>query len=240
MIYKFYLLSILLFFNIVNTAYADNSAYGDLVSEHVYHLTKGDIHFATTSNKIYKQPNEYMFVIESNTSGIFKIKKDHRIEVSRYESKSINPSYYKFYRNKKDKLEIIETFFNKDSSVIMTTHTINNVTKNIEHEKMRHIQDRLSVQIDYQKKLNEGKYSQDYRIIDKGRLREYQFRHVGEEEIETIFGKTNAVVIHKLIKNNKRNTLTWYAIDYGFIPVKIEQYRKNSLKFTVTLEEVKK
>ena len=60
----------------------------------------------------YKQPNEYMFVIESNTSGIFKIKKDHRIEVSRYESKSINPSYYKFYRNKKDKL-IIETFLTK-------------------------------------------------------------------------------------------------------------------------------
>ena len=178
-------------------------------------------------------------MIESNTSGIFKIKKDHRIEVSRYESKSINPSYYKFYRNKKDKLEIIETFFNKDSSVIMTTHTINNVTKNIEHEKMN------IFKIDYlykliTKKLNEGKYSQDYRIIDKGRLREYQFRHVGEEEIETIFGKTNTVVIHKLIKNNKRNTLTWYAIDYGFIPVKIEQYRKNTLKFTVTLEEVKK
>ena len=57
-------------------------------------------------------------------------------------------------------------------------------------------------EIDYQKKLNEGKYSQDYRIIDKGRLREYQFRHVGEEEIQTIFGKSNTVVIHKLIKNN--------------------------------------
>ena len=62
----------------------------------------------------------------------------------------------------------------------------------------------------------------------------------GRRTLIIIFGKTNAVVIHKLIKNNKRNTLTWYAIDYGFIPVKIEQYRKNSLKFTVTLEEVKK
>ena len=85
MVYKFYLLSILLFFNIINITYADNSAYGDLVSEHIYHLTKGDIHFGTTSNKIFKQPYEYIFVIESNTSGIFKIKKDHRIEVSRYE-----------------------------------------------------------------------------------------------------------------------------------------------------------
>ena len=50
MIYKFYLLSTLLCFNIISTAFADNSAYGDLVSEHIYHLTKGDIHFGTTSS----------------------------------------------------------------------------------------------------------------------------------------------------------------------------------------------
>ncbi len=240
MIYKFYLLNTLLLFNIINIAYADNSEYGELISEHIYHLKKGDIHFATTSNKIFKESSEHIFMIESKTSGIFKMKKDHRIEVSRYESENIKPIYYKFYRDKKDKLEIIETFFTKDSSIIMTSHSTNNIVKNIKHENMKHIQDRLSVQIDYQKKLNKGKYSQDYRIIDKGRLREYQFRHIGEEEIETIFGKTNTVVIHKLIKNNKRNTLTWYAIDYGFIPVKIEQYRKNALKFTVTLEEIKK
>ncbi|GIS46682.1 MAG: hypothetical protein Ct9H90mP18_10140 [Gammaproteobacteria bacterium] len=189
MIYKFYLLSTLLFFNIINTAYLIIARMEILFQSMYTPFTKGDIHFATTSNKIFKKPNEYIFVIESNTSGIFKIKKDHRIEVSKYESKNINPSYYKFYRNKKDKLEIIETFFNKDSSVIMTTHTINNVTKNIEHEKMRHIQDRLSVQIDYQKKLNEGKYSQDYRIIDKGRLREYQFRHLERRKLRLFLVK---------------------------------------------------
>ena len=240
MTYKHHLLGILLIFNMNNIVYANNDEYGDLISEHIYHLTKGEIHFATTSNKIFEKANEHIFVIESKTSGIFKIKKDHRIEVSRYESNSIKPSYYKFYRSKKDKLEIIETFFNKDNSVIITTHTTNDITKNIKHENMKYTQDRLSVQIDYQDKLDEGKYSQDYRIIDKGRLREYQFRHIGEEEIETILGKTNTVIIHKLIKNNKRNTLTWYAIDYGFIPVKIEQYRENTLKFTVTLEEVRK
>ncbi len=240
MIHKYYLLSILLIFNINNITYADDNEYGDLISEHIYYLSKGEIHFATTSNKIFKKSNEKIFVIESKTSGIFKMKKDHRIEVSRYESKNTKPYYYKFYRNKKDKLEIIETFFNKDNSMIITTHSTNNVIKNIKHKKIKHTHDRLSVQVDYQDKLKEGKYSHDYRIIDKGRLREYQFRHIGEEEIETILGKTSTVIIHKFIKNNKRNTLTWYAIDHGFIPVKIEQYRENTLKFTVTLEEIRK
>ena len=75
------------------------------------------------ASKIFKQPNEYIFVIESNTSGIFKIKKDHRIEVSRYESKSINPSYYKFYRNKKDKLEILDK-----NLLLDKIYQVNNVT----------------------------------------------------------------------------------------------------------------
>ena len=87
MIHKYYLLSILLIFNINNITYADDNEYGDLISEHIYYLSKGEIHFATTSNKIFKKSNEKIFVIESKTSGIFKMKKDHRIEVSRYESR---------------------------------------------------------------------------------------------------------------------------------------------------------
>ena len=46
--------------------------------------------------------------------------------------------------------------------------------------------------------------------------------------------------LKKSIENNKRSTLTWYAIDYDFIPVKIEQYRKKSLKFSVILNKVYK
>ena len=42
----------------------------------------------------------------------------------------------------------------------------------------------------------------------------------------------------KIIENNKRSTLTWYAVDHDFIPVKIEQYREESLVFTVILEKV--
>ena len=51
---------------------------------------------------------------------------------------------------------------------------------------------------------------------------------------------TNTIVIQKLIENNKRSTLTWYAVDYDYVPVKIEQYRKKALKFTATLISVDK
>jgi hypothetical protein len=96
------------------------------------------------------------------------------------------------------------------------------------------------VQIDFQEKMKTGTFEYKYNIIDKGRLRKYSFILYSADIIETVFGKTNTIVIKKLIENNKRSTLTWYAVDYGFVPVKIEQYREESLVFTVILEKVYK
>jgi hypothetical protein len=94
------------------------------------------------------------------------------------------------------------------------------------------------VQIDFQEKMKTGVFEYKYNIIDKGRLRKYSFILHSDDIIETVFGETSTIVIKKLIENNKRSTLTWYAVDYDFIPVKIEQYRKNSLVFTVILDKV--
>ena len=87
----------------------------------------------------------------------------------------------------------------------------------------------------YQEKLKSGKYDVNYFVIDKGRDRKYIFKLVDTQVIDTIFGKTETILIKKIIEGNKRNTLTWYAINHAFIPVKIEQYRKKTLKFTAYL-----
>ena len=93
----------------------------------------------------------------------------------------------------------------------------------IKTEKIKHedsdcsAQDRLSVQIDYRKKLKSGKYNIGYFVIDKGREREYEFKFIDTQVIDTIFGKTETVVVKKIIQGNKRSTLTWYAVNHGFV-----------------------
>ena len=110
------------------------------------------------------------------------------------------------------------------------------IKKEIEHKDSNcSALDRLSVQIDYQNKLKSGKYDVEYLVIDKGRERNYIFKLVESETIDTIFGQTETVVIKRIIQGNKRSTLTWYAINHDFVPVKIEQYRKTTLKFTAYL-----
>lgn len=218
------------------------------VWKHKYKLSKSDIHFGTTVNTLYKISDvknteskvKWEFKIYSTTAGIFKVKKDIRTESSHFikQNSDIFPDTYLFIREKKDSLEKYETKISFDESMKSTTiFSHNNETKEIVHPIIKGVQDRLSVQLDYKNKMRTADFDQKYKVIDKGRMRDYSFNLVGTESIKTIFGQTSTVIIKKTIKDNKRSTLTWYAIDHDFIPVKIEQYRKDVLKFTVTLDE---
>ena len=86
--------------------------------------------------------------------------------------------------------------------------------------------------------MKKGIFESSYNVIDKGRARQYIYTVHSNDVLDTILGEINTIVIKRVIANNKRSTLTWYAVDHDYIPVKIQQYRKESLKFTVYLEQV--
>jgi len=69
-------------------------------------------------------------------------------------------------------------------------------------------------------------------------VREYTYSVESLDTINTIFGETKCIVVRRVIKDNKRSTLTWYAIDKDFIPVVIKQYRKKNLQFTAELNKI--
>lgn len=225
---------IFIFFIFIDYTYAEEL----IISKYQYGLYKGNIHFGSSEQTLFKNGPIYTFNIKSTSAGIFKLKKDDRLETTIFvkENSMIKPISYKFIKEKKNSSQLIETIFNLDNSY---AYTIENNNKQ-EHTNIPYSLDRLSVQIDFQEKMKTGVFEYKYNIIDKGRLRKYSFVLHSDAIINTVFGETNTIVIKKLIENNKRSTLTWYAVDYDFIPVKIEQYRKEALVFTVILNEVYK
>ena len=214
------------------------SAESLVISKHKYNLHKGNIQFGVSEQTLVREGLNYRFTIKSNSAGIFKLKKDNRLETTKYIRNNgvIKPISYKYVKEKKDSINFIETFFDLDNKY---AYTINNNEK-YEHDNIPYSLDRLSVQIDFQEKMKSGVFEHEYNIIDKGRVRRYSFILHSDDVIETVFGETNTIVIKKLIENNKRSTLTWYAVDHNYIPVKVEQYRKKSLKFTATLIQIYK
>ena len=215
-----------------------------------YDLKKNKITFGTNTNIFLKTVNNmYSFEIYACTSGIFKIKKDDRKETSLFEIKNeeVETHSYNFNRVLKNRTDKVVTTFNLidtrgkklwPDGKCLSHSSIQNKDgeKEIKHKDSNcRALDRLSVQIDYQEKLKSGEYDVEYFVIDKGRERKYIFELVDAQVIDTIFGKTETILVKKIIEGNKRNTLTWYAINHAFIPVKIEQYRKKTLKFTAYL-----
>ena len=215
-----------------------------------YDLKKSNITFGTNTNIFHRiSDNLYSFNIFACTSGIFKLKKDDRKETSLFEINNgeVETSSYSFNRVLKGRTDKVATTFNvTDPSgkklwpdgKCLSHSAIQNKDgeQEVKHKNSNcRALDRLSVQIDYQEKLKSGKYDVNYFVIDKGRDRKYIFKLVDTQVIDTIFGKTETILIKKIIEGNKRNTLTWYAINHAFIPVKIEQYRKKTLKFTAYL-----
>ena len=209
----------------------------EIISQHDYSLYKGTILFGKSSYVLSRIGSNFFFKIKSSTDGVFKIKKDERMESSNYviNNNKISPITYLYSRKRKDKEEKLITNFKSNSSAITI---VNDDTK--EHSNIKGILDRLSVQIAFQEDMKKGVFESKYNIIDKGRSRVYVYTIHSDDVIDTIFGQTNTIVIRRIIENNKRSTLTWYAVDHDYIPVKIEQYRKDALKFTVYLEEVVK
>ncbi|HEY9198304.1 MAG TPA: DUF3108 domain-containing protein [Gammaproteobacteria bacterium] len=83
--------------------------------------------------------------------------------------------------------------------------------------------DKLVVQLAVMMDLNNGKRKLVYAIADGGKLKEYQFAVVGEENVKVPAGEFATVKIQRLRKDNDRTTHFWCAPALGHLPVRIEQ-----------------
>ena len=140
-----------------------------------YDLKKSNITFGRNVNKLEKIGDTFKFEITASTAGIFKLKKDERFESSIFKihNNEIKPSTYMFTRHLKDTVEVIATNFDVKENHGSFDNTKGCISySEIKTETIKHedsdcsAQDRLSVQIDYRKKLKSGKINtyNDHRI----------------------------------------------------------------------------
>jgi hypothetical protein len=84
---------------------------------------------------------------------------------------------------------------------------------------------------------NEPWPSMTYQIADDGRLKTYDFKVTGEEELETPVGKINTVKVIRVRKSEDRSTTFWLAPDYEFMLIRLQQIEKKNRGFELHLEE---
>ena len=83
--------------------------------------------------------------------------------------------------------------------------------------------DKMNYQIRLRSDLAAGKKDIDYTVADRGDIRTYRFRVLGEEQLDTKLGKLRTLKVERLSNNEKRKTVMWHAVDRDYLIVRLEQ-----------------
>jgi hypothetical protein len=101
------------------------------------------------------------------------------------------------------------------------------------------VQDDLSIQIALLFALRQGRTPANLSMIDKNSIRDYDYQREGAETIATKLGKIDTVVYASHHQNSPRVTRFWCAPSRGYLPVRVEQKRLDSVEWTMEIETLK-
>lgn len=100
------------------------------------------------------------------------------------------------------------------------------------------LQDPMSVQIALMVELAAGRTPSDYWILDKDRIKDYEYRAEGRARLRTAAGEFDTVIWSSRRPGSDRVTRVWYAPARGYAPVRAERLRGGRIEFAMTLKSL--
>jgi hypothetical protein len=123
-----------------------------------------------------------------------------------------------------------------------TTNRVTGIAENepVDEALTPGVQDSLSVQIALMCALNAGQSPKSFLLIDKNKVKEYQYTHEGNASLDTPEGKLETVIYTSQREGANRLTRFWIAPSLGYLPVRAEQVRKGKRELQLRLKAVER
>ena len=102
------------------------------------------------------------------------------------------------------------------------------------------IQDDLSVQIAMMVELLHSRTPEHLWMIDRNSAREYRYRREGAQTIDTPLGRIDTIVYSSQHPGSPRVTRFWCAPSAGYLPMRVEQKRIDSVEWTMDIRSLKR
>ncbi len=101
------------------------------------------------------------------------------------------------------------------------------------------VQDKSSYQLALQRDVADGKTSMSYQVLDGDDLDTYDFRVLGEETVETMVGTVDAIKVERVRDptQSKRITVLWFAKDWDYLLVRLQQIENDGKEYQIILED---
>ena len=101
------------------------------------------------------------------------------------------------------------------------------------------VQERHSHTLMLRRDLRAGATTMQYRISDGGKLRYYKYIVSGEELVNTPAGEFKTLKVERdRDDDNTRQTITWFAPDLDFMPVKLRQIEDGKVQADMLLKKI--
>jgi hypothetical protein len=102
------------------------------------------------------------------------------------------------------------------------------------------LQDDLSVQIAMMVELLHGRAPEHLWMIDRNSAREYRYRREGAQTIDTPLGRIDTIVYSSQHPGSPRVTRFWCAPSAGYLPMRVEQKRIDSVEWSMEIRTLKR
>ncbi len=102
------------------------------------------------------------------------------------------------------------------------------------------LQDDLSVQIAMMVELLHGRTPLQLSVINRNAARDYRYRREGVQTISTRLGPVDTVVYSSQHPGSPRITRFWCAPSRGYLPMRVEQKRIDSVEWTMDIRSLQR
>jgi hypothetical protein len=97
------------------------------------------------------------------------------------------------------------------------------------------VQDDLSVQIALMVELLHGRSPEHLAMLDRNSIRDYRYQREGSETLATPLGQIDTIIYSSQHPGSPRITRFWCAPTRGYIPMRVQQKRLDSVEWTMEI-----
>lgn len=177
----------------------------------------------------------YLYASTTSATGVIAwFVKDKIDEHSLFtlEQGRIHPLEYVYDRHGGSKTRRVKLVFDWTKGIV--TNVIDGDPWRMEIPPDAH--DKLSYQLAIMRDLQNGRKELNYAIADGGKLKNYSFHIIGEEQVDTAHGRLKVLKIRRL--DDKRYTTIWCAPTMSYLPVRLEQQETDGSELSMHLQSV--
>lgn len=146
----------------------------------------------------------------------------------------VQPQKYRYSRNGMGKSKKIKHDFD------WITHVVTGSDRDtpVKLTLIQGVQDKSSYQLALQRDIARGETSMSYQVLDGDELDTYDFRVLGEESVDTKVGTVDAIKVERVRDptQSKRKTILWFAKDWDYLLVRLQQVEKDGKEYQIILE----